>query len=74
MPTNLVVGGGLRNVKYVAASRFRPVETSALVSFLVGDNEIRLSLTDARALCEVLPNVLAEHSIALALAPLMEVA
>ncbi|WP_433681206.1 hypothetical protein [Nocardia sp. CA-119907] len=65
------VTGGLRNVKYVPAQRFRPVESTAGVSFLVGGVEVRLSLVDARALSEVLPNVLAEHSVALAFAPLL---
>ncbi|WP_225727189.1 MULTISPECIES: hypothetical protein [unclassified Nocardia] len=68
--TNNPVCGDLRNVKYVAASLFRPAEADARVSFLVGGTEIRLTVTDARALSEVLPGLLAEHSVALAFAPL----
>ncbi|MFI7670821.1 hypothetical protein [Nocardia sp. NPDC049526] len=71
---NGLVAGGLREVKYVPAPRFRPVESTAGVSFLVGGVEVRLSVVDARALSEVLPNVLAEHSVALAFAPLLGVA
>ncbi|WP_029893560.1 hypothetical protein [Nocardia brasiliensis] len=64
------IAGGLRNVKYVAASPFQSVETDARVSFLVGGVEIQLSLVDVRILTHVLPNVLAEHSVALSFAPL----
>ncbi|MFE9582465.1 hypothetical protein ACFYO1_42965 [Nocardia sp. NPDC006044] len=62
--------GGLRHVKYVAASPFQPVESAARMSFLVGGTEIRLTIEDARILSEVLPNVLAEHSVSLSFAPL----
>ncbi|MFI6998765.1 hypothetical protein [Nocardia sp. NPDC050175] len=62
--------GELRNVKYVAASPFQPVQSAARMSFLVGRTEIRLSLDDARVLAEVLPNVLAERSVSLSFEPL----
>ncbi|CAM4497596.1 hypothetical protein NONI108955_36145 [Nocardia ninae] len=62
--------GELRNVKYVAASPFQPVESAARMSFLVGGTEIRLSLEDARLLTQVVPNVLAEHSVSLSFEPL----
>ncbi|MFI6043369.1 hypothetical protein ACIA8C_17170 [Nocardia sp. NPDC051321] len=68
------VAGGLRNVKYVPAPPFQPVESSAAVSFRIGGVEVRLSVEDARSLSHVLPNVLAEHSVALAFAPLRGVA
>lgn len=74
MTNSSPVAGGLRNVKYVPAQRFQPTESTALVSFMVGGTEVRLSMVDARALVEVLPNVLAEHSVALAFAPLTGVA
>ncbi|WP_405159540.1 hypothetical protein OG203_24015 [Nocardia sp. NBC_01499] len=62
--------GGLRHVKYVAASPFQSVESAARMSFLVGGTEVRLSIEDARVLSEVLPNVLAEHSVSLSFEPL----
>ncbi|MGY4103977.1 hypothetical protein ACW2Q0_31160 [Nocardia sp. R16R-3T] len=74
VPDTSPVSGGLRNVKYVPAQRFQPVESDAAVSFLVGGAEVRLSVAAARALSHVLPNVLAEHSVALAFEPLREVA
>ncbi|MFI6047112.1 hypothetical protein ACIA8C_36210 [Nocardia sp. NPDC051321] len=67
---NTPILGELRNVKYVAASPFQPVESAARMSFLVGGTEIRLSLDDARLLAEATPNVLAEHSVSLSFAPL----
>ncbi|WP_433756430.1 hypothetical protein [Nocardia sp. CA-135398] len=74
VPNSGTVSGGLRNVKYVPAQRLQPVESAAGVSFLVGGAEVRLSVADARALSHVLPNVLAEHSVALAFEPLRGVA
>ncbi|MEV6563023.1 hypothetical protein AB0M22_45415 [Nocardia sp. NPDC051756] len=62
--------GGLRHVKYVAASPFQSVQAAARMSFLVGGTEVRLSIEDARVLWEVLPNVLAEHSVSLSFEPL----
>lgn len=72
--TDSPVAGGLRNVKYVPAQRFQPIESAAGVSFLVDGTEVRLSVADARTLSHVLPNVLAEHSVALAFEPLRGVA
>ncbi|WP_225729486.1 MULTISPECIES: hypothetical protein [unclassified Nocardia] len=72
--TNAAVVGVLRNVKYVAASRYRDGETAAVVSFELGGTEIRLSMPDARALSAVLPNLLAEHSVTVAIGPLWRVA
>ncbi|WP_225724687.1 MULTISPECIES: hypothetical protein [unclassified Nocardia] len=75
MPTtNTAIVGVLRNVKYVAASRYQSGETAAVVSFELGGNEIRLSMPDARALSAVLPNLLAEHSVMLAIGPLWRAA
>ncbi|WP_433599135.1 hypothetical protein ACQPXH_26165 [Nocardia sp. CA-135953] len=74
VPNSSLVSGRLRNVKYVPAKRFQPVESDAAVSFLVGGAEVRLSVADARVLSHVLPNVLAEHSVALAFEPLRGVA
>ncbi|WP_405161898.1 hypothetical protein OG203_37180 [Nocardia sp. NBC_01499] len=68
--TSTPIMGELRNVKYVAASPVQPVQSAARMSFLVGRTEIRLSLDDARVLAEVLPNVLAEHSVSLSFEPL----
>ncbi|MFI9406247.1 hypothetical protein [Nocardia sp. NPDC052316] len=64
------IAGELRNVKYVAASPFEPVESAARMSFLVGGTEVVLSIDDARLLSQVVPNVLAEHSVSLSFEPL----
>ncbi|MGX1774836.1 hypothetical protein ACWIGW_22175 [Nocardia brasiliensis] len=64
------VAGGLRNVKYVAATPFQTVASDARVSLLVGGTEVQLDLAAASDLLHVLPNVLAEHSVALSFEPL----